>query len=143
MEFLSYLTIGKPAIVRLWKELGFWYWCFDDHHSFHVICQNLGSMIIILRYFSTLLSIKRSTQLKKLMNAYCDRQSVDFKSIAFFFMAGGCVVNRHRKKWASIFVLSFVLQTFSLVWIYLCFNSLPACDGRWWWDRCHAASDWR
>ncbi|XP_004243516.1 small ubiquitin-related modifier 1 [Solanum lycopersicum] len=29
--------------------------------------------------------IKRSTQLKKLMNAYCDRQSVDFNSIAFLF----------------------------------------------------------
>ncbi|KAL6553391.1 Small ubiquitin-related modifier 2 [Orobanche gracilis] len=29
--------------------------------------------------------IKRSTQLKKLMNAYCDRQSVDFSSIAFLF----------------------------------------------------------
>ncbi|KAH0736654.1 hypothetical protein KY290_012305 [Solanum tuberosum] len=29
--------------------------------------------------------IKRSTQLKKLMNAYCDRQSVDFTSIAFLF----------------------------------------------------------
>ncbi|XP_022727894.1 small ubiquitin-related modifier 1-like [Durio zibethinus] len=29
--------------------------------------------------------IKRTTQLKKLMNAYCDRQSVDFNSIAFLF----------------------------------------------------------
>ncbi|KAL1817582.1 hypothetical protein DCAR_0522042 [Daucus carota subsp. sativus] len=29
--------------------------------------------------------IKRSTQLKKLMNAYCDRQSVDIASIAFLF----------------------------------------------------------
>ncbi|XP_057765595.1 small ubiquitin-related modifier 1-like isoform X2 [Salvia miltiorrhiza] len=29
--------------------------------------------------------IKRSTQLKKLMNAYCDRQSVDLSSIAFLF----------------------------------------------------------
>ncbi|WZZ79584.1 hypothetical protein YC2023_100156 [Brassica napus] len=29
--------------------------------------------------------IKRSTQLKKLMNAYCDRQSVDMSSIAFLF----------------------------------------------------------
>ncbi|KAK1292065.1 Small ubiquitin-related modifier 1 [Acorus calamus] len=29
--------------------------------------------------------IKRSTQLKKLMNAYCDRQSVDFNAIAFLF----------------------------------------------------------
>ncbi|TYI68563.1 hypothetical protein E1A91_D08G097000v1 [Gossypium mustelinum] len=29
--------------------------------------------------------IKRSTQLKKLMNAYCDQQSMDFKSIAFLF----------------------------------------------------------
>ncbi|CAE6244146.1 unnamed protein product [Arabidopsis arenosa] len=29
--------------------------------------------------------IKRSTQLKKLMNAYCDRQSVDMNSIAFLF----------------------------------------------------------
>ncbi|KAG8377474.1 hypothetical protein BUALT_Bualt08G0036700 [Buddleja alternifolia] len=31
--------------------------------------------------------IKRSTQLKKLMNAYCDRQSVDFNSIVLFFDA--------------------------------------------------------
>nr|VDD32119.1 unnamed protein product [Brassica oleracea] len=29
--------------------------------------------------------IKRSTQLKKLMNAYCDRQSVDLNAIAFLF----------------------------------------------------------
>ncbi|KAB2043826.1 hypothetical protein E1A91_D01G049700v1 [Gossypium mustelinum] len=29
--------------------------------------------------------IKRSTQLKKLMNAYYDRQSMDFNSIAFLF----------------------------------------------------------
>ncbi|XP_057969784.1 small ubiquitin-related modifier 1-like [Malania oleifera] len=29
--------------------------------------------------------IKKSTQLKKLMNAYCDRQSVDFNAIAFLF----------------------------------------------------------
>ncbi|CAI0379377.1 unnamed protein product [Linum tenue] len=29
--------------------------------------------------------IKRSTQLKKLMGAYCDRQSVDLNSIAFLF----------------------------------------------------------
>ncbi|XP_056852526.1 small ubiquitin-related modifier 1-like [Raphanus sativus] len=29
--------------------------------------------------------IKRVTQLKKLMNAYCDRQSVDMNAIAFLF----------------------------------------------------------
>ncbi|KAJ4728472.1 Small ubiquitin-related modifier [Melia azedarach] len=29
--------------------------------------------------------IKRSTQLRKLMNAYCDRQSVELNSIAFLF----------------------------------------------------------
>ncbi|KAK4762258.1 hypothetical protein SAY87_030142 [Trapa incisa] len=29
--------------------------------------------------------IKRSTQLKKLMNAYCDRQSVEMNSIVFLF----------------------------------------------------------
>lgn len=29
--------------------------------------------------------IKRSTQLRKLMNAYCDRQSVDLNAIAFLF----------------------------------------------------------
>ncbi|XP_023884716.1 small ubiquitin-related modifier 1 [Quercus suber] len=29
--------------------------------------------------------IKRSTQLRKLMTAYCERQSVDFNSIAFLF----------------------------------------------------------
>ncbi|KAL5228870.1 hypothetical protein ABZP36_017135 [Zizania latifolia] len=29
--------------------------------------------------------IKRSTQLKKLMSAYCDRQSVDMTAIAFLF----------------------------------------------------------
>ncbi|GKU86048.1 hypothetical protein SLE2022_248710 [Rubroshorea leprosula] len=29
--------------------------------------------------------IKRSTQLRKLMMAYCDRQSVDFNAIAFLF----------------------------------------------------------
>ena len=29
--------------------------------------------------------IKRSTQLRKLMSAYCDRQSVELNSIAFLF----------------------------------------------------------
>ncbi|KAL4597229.1 hypothetical protein ACB092_12G219700 [Castanea dentata] len=29
--------------------------------------------------------IKRSTQLRKLMTAYCERQSVEFNSIAFLF----------------------------------------------------------
>ena len=29
--------------------------------------------------------IKRSTQLRKLMSAYCDRQSMDFNAIAFLF----------------------------------------------------------
>ncbi|KAG8078881.1 hypothetical protein GUJ93_ZPchr0007g5221 [Zizania palustris] len=29
--------------------------------------------------------IKRSTQLKKLMNAYCDHQSLDLRAIAFLF----------------------------------------------------------
>ncbi|XP_060180311.1 small ubiquitin-related modifier 1-like [Lycium barbarum] len=29
--------------------------------------------------------IKRSTQMRKLMTAYCDRQSVDMNSIAFLF----------------------------------------------------------
>ncbi|KAF5741273.1 hypothetical protein HS088_TW10G00269 [Tripterygium wilfordii] len=29
--------------------------------------------------------IKRSTQMRKLMNAYCERQSVDLNSIAFLF----------------------------------------------------------
>ncbi|KAK8951601.1 Small ubiquitin-related modifier 1 [Platanthera zijinensis] len=33
--------------------------------------------------------IKRKTQLKKLMNAYCDRQSVDPKSIVFLFDGRG------------------------------------------------------
>ncbi|KAL0362298.1 UNVERIFIED_CONTAM: Small ubiquitin-related modifier 1 [Sesamum calycinum] len=51
-------------------------------------------LIFVVPVFSALLfddgnevffRIKRSTQLKKLMNAYCDRQSVDFNSIAFLF----------------------------------------------------------
>ncbi|CAN8252894.1 unnamed protein product [Cochlearia groenlandica] len=29
--------------------------------------------------------IKKNTQLKKLMNAYCDRQSADYNSIVFLF----------------------------------------------------------
>ncbi|KAK7320356.1 hypothetical protein VNO77_29764 [Canavalia gladiata] len=33
----------------------------------------------------TFFRIKRSTHLKKLMNAYCDRQSVDINSVAFLF----------------------------------------------------------
>ncbi|CAA3018041.1 small ubiquitin-related modifier 1-like [Olea europaea subsp. europaea] len=32
-----------------------------------------------------LLRSKRRTQMKKLMNAYCERQSIDFNSIAFLF----------------------------------------------------------
>ncbi|XP_020877204.1 small ubiquitin-related modifier 1-like [Arabidopsis lyrata subsp. lyrata] len=42
---------------------------------------------LLLRYDGNevFFRIKRSTQLKKLMNAYCDRQSVDMNSIAFLF----------------------------------------------------------
>ncbi|KAL3332746.1 hypothetical protein AABB24_033013 [Solanum stoloniferum] len=65
-----------------------------------ILSPCLGFCLIILITFSVTLvvldfeiqdgnevffRIKRSTQLKKLMNAYCDRQSVDFNSIAFLF----------------------------------------------------------
>lgn len=33
----------------------------------------------------TFFRIKRNTHLKKLMNAYCDRQSLDFNSVAYLF----------------------------------------------------------
>ncbi|KAI3408944.1 Small ubiquitin-related modifier (SUMO) [Psidium guajava] len=38
--------------------------------------------------------IKRSTQLRKLMSAYCDRQSVELNSIAFLLMGEDFVVSR-------------------------------------------------
>lgn len=42
-------------------------------------------MILVQDGNEVFFRIKRSTQLKKLMNAYCDRQSVDINSIAFLF----------------------------------------------------------
>ncbi|CAD5329166.1 unnamed protein product [Arabidopsis thaliana] len=42
-------------------------------------------LLLILDGNEVFFRIKRSTQLKKLMNAYCDRQSVDMNSIAFLF----------------------------------------------------------
>nr|VDD55447.1 unnamed protein product [Brassica oleracea] len=59
----------------------------------HINLKVKGQVIIIsLPFFcfpldgnEVFFRIKRSTQLKKLMNAYCDRQSVDMSSIAFLF----------------------------------------------------------
>ncbi|XP_061968340.1 small ubiquitin-related modifier 1-like [Populus nigra] len=46
---------------------------------------NLVSCLEAVDGNDVLFRIKRSTQLKKLMNAYCDRQSVEINSIAFLF----------------------------------------------------------
>ncbi|XP_074318214.1 small ubiquitin-related modifier 1-like [Silene latifolia] len=46
----------------------------------HVVLKVLGE-----EGDKVLIRMKRSSQFKKLMDLYCDRQSVDFWSIAFFF----------------------------------------------------------
>ncbi|XLU61214.1 hypothetical protein S245_020423, partial [Arachis hypogaea] len=58
-------------------------YCFCPNRSFGV--ANRKSKHVNDRN-EVFFRIKRSTQLKKLMNAYCDRQSVDFNSIAFLFL---------------------------------------------------------
>lgn len=50
-----------------------------------VISADFGRFWMLQDGNEVFFRIKRSTQLKKLMNAYCDRQSVDFNSIAFLF----------------------------------------------------------
>lgn len=50
-----------------------------------VLNSRLIVMILVQDGNEVFFRIKRSTQLKKLMNAYCDRQSVDINSIAFLF----------------------------------------------------------
>ncbi|GKD53079.1 small ubiquitin-related modifier 1-like protein, partial [Tanacetum coccineum] len=66
---LSYWRIGFTIWFYVFKsEL---LWTVRDHHHAE------GNEVFF--------RIKRSTQFKKLMNAYCDRQSVEMNSIAFLF----------------------------------------------------------
>lgn len=51
--------------------------------AYSATCINV--MLLVQDGNEVFFRIKRSTQLKKLMNAYCDRQSVDINSIAFLF----------------------------------------------------------
>nr|KYP34154.1 Ubiquitin-like protein SMT3 [Cajanus cajan] len=51
----------------------------------HINLKVKGQLNFVVDGNEVFFRIKRSTQLKKLMNAYCDRQSVDFNSIAFLF----------------------------------------------------------
>ncbi|XP_057795293.1 small ubiquitin-related modifier 1-like isoform X1 [Salvia miltiorrhiza] len=75
--------------------------------------------------------IKRSTQVKKLMNAYCDRQSVDFNSIAFLFdgrrLRGEQTPDEVR---ALSLSFCFSINTRGGL-IYLIFYYFAAGDGRW------------
>ncbi|KAG5586706.1 hypothetical protein H5410_047140 [Solanum commersonii] len=55
------------------------YWVSDSlHFLFTLVYLESDGNEVFFR-------IKRSTQMRKLMNAYCDRQSVDMNSIAFLF----------------------------------------------------------
>ncbi|KAG8372799.1 hypothetical protein BUALT_Bualt12G0104600 [Buddleja alternifolia] len=51
---------------------------FDLNACIYLLIQTKDGNEVFFR-------IKKSTQLKKLMNAYCDRQSLDFNSIALLF----------------------------------------------------------
>lgn len=63
--------------------------CYRVLHSNLFVCgwsvKQLPVSMLLQDGNEVFFRIKRSTQLKKLMNAYCDRQSVDFNSIAFLF----------------------------------------------------------
>lgn len=69
--------------------------------------------------------IKRSTQLKKLMNAYCDRQSVDFNSIAFLFDG------RRLRAEQTPDEVSILLSTITINYVFLDlffrYNKHPLC----------------
>ncbi|KAK6132865.1 hypothetical protein DH2020_033396 [Rehmannia glutinosa] len=56
--------------------------CFSSRVLRYFAC---GYLVDLPEGNEVFFRIKRNTQLKKLMNAYCDRQSVDFNSIAFLF----------------------------------------------------------
>nr|KJB10700.1 hypothetical protein B456_001G216800 [Gossypium raimondii] len=56
-----------------------------DQSAAHINLKVKGQAYVRMDGNEVFFRIKRSTQLKKLMNAYCDRQSVDFNSIAFLF----------------------------------------------------------
>lgn len=89
--------------------------------------------------------IKRNTQLKKLMNAYCDRQSVEMNSIAFLF--DGRRLRAEQTPDEVLFIhLSICVSADVNV---QCLNSDPVLvvvavgDGRWGRDRCNATPNWR
>lgn len=69
--------------------------------------------------------IKRSTQLRKLMTAYCDRQSVDLSSIAFLFdgrrLRGEQTPDEVKLLGAGLVVLTRLFRGSA---IYACLNDM-------------------
>ncbi|XP_057765594.1 small ubiquitin-related modifier 1-like isoform X1 [Salvia miltiorrhiza] len=71
--------------------------------------------------------IKRSTQLKKLMNAYCDRQSVDLSSIAFLFDGRRLRAEQTPDEvFPPLIQFSFSFETHAHVDFCLSFNDLES-----------------
>ena len=88
--------------------------------------------------------IKRSTQLKKLMNAYCDRQSVDFNSVAFLFDGRRLRAEQTPDEVCVSFIFphGFYISTVQLLvltWTFI----FAVGNGGWWRNWCNASSDWR
>lgn len=89
--------------------------------------------------------IKRSTQLKKLMNAYCDRQSVEFNAIAFLFDGRRLRAEQTPDEVLIVSTSTHPKQAVCLLFcmVMRCLTSLcfafSAWDGRWRRDWCYAS----
>lgn len=67
--------------------------------------------------------IKTTTQLKKLMDAYCQRQSVIFPSYLVINQQCSFPFRRRKTSWDS--------------------NTQGTQHGKWWWNRCRCGTSWR
>lgn len=83
----------RLCTISLWQVMSYHYLCSLCYYLFHWIsrlsCFTSFSCLPLFSYLKdgneVFFRIKRSTALRKLMSAYCDRQSVDMNSIAFLF----------------------------------------------------------
>lgn len=83
-------------------------------------------------------------ELKKLMNAYCDRQSVDFNSIAFLFDGRRLWAEQTPDEVCVFFLCSWIpFQLTSHIFIFLVWWSeflfVAVGNGGRGWDWCHAS----
>ncbi|KAH7278383.1 hypothetical protein KP509_38G038800 [Ceratopteris richardii] len=83
-QHLSLKVKGQVSPQFLRKRIQAFSLSTNQNHSLQIL-NSKGFLTFEEDGNEVFFRIKRSTQLRKLMNAYCERQSVDPNSIAFLF----------------------------------------------------------